>query len=56
MNKITKKLFFYFSIISAALAATVFVGFYGIFRYYSYQHHERELQLRAELIKEKLED
>ena len=56
MNKITKKLFFYFSIISAVLAATVFVGFYGIFRYYSYQHHERELQLRAELIKEKLED
>lgn len=56
IHEITKKLFFYFSIISAVLAATVFVGFYGIFRYYSYQHHERELQLRAELIKEKLED
>lgn len=56
MNKITKKLFLYFSFISVVLAITVFIGFYGTFRYYSYQHHERELHLRAEIIKEKLED
>lgn len=56
MNKITKKLFLYFTGVSFVLAAIVFIGFYGTFRYYSYQHHVEELQTRAEIIKDRLED
>lgn len=54
MNRITKKLFLYFTIVAVFLAATVFVGFYGTFRYYSLQHHKMELRTRAETIEEKL--
>ena len=55
MNKITKKLFLYFTIVAVFLSAIVFIGFYNTFRYYSYQHHKNELQTRAETIKEGLE-
>ncbi len=56
MNKITKKLFLYFSVVCLILAGTIFCGFYGIFKYYSFKHHEQELQTRAETIQERLED
>lgn len=56
MNKITKKLFLYFSIVSIFLSIIVFVGFYGTFRYYSLQHQEEELHQRAEIIRERLEE
>ena len=55
MNRITKKLFLYFTILAVFLSGVVFVGFYGTFRYYSYQHHKTELQTRAETIREGLE-
>lgn len=55
MNKITKKLFRYFTAVSVVLTIVVFAGFYGIFRYYSFQHHEQELKMRAEIIKSRLE-
>lgn len=55
MNRITKKLFLYFTILAVFLSGVVFVGFYGTFRYYSYQHHKTELQTRAETIQEGLE-
>jgi len=55
MNKITKKLFFYFMTVASVLTVIVFAGFYGIFRHYSYQHHEMELHRRAETIKLRLE-
>ena len=54
MNRITKKLFLYFTIVAVFLATTVFVGFYGTFRYYSLRHHEMELRTRAENIEDKL--
>ena len=55
MNKITKKLFLYFTLIAVFLAVTVFVGFYGTFRYYSLQHHKMELQTRAETMRQRME-
>lgn len=55
MNKITKKLFLYFMIVASVLIVIVFTGFYGIFRYYSFRHHEKELQMRAETIQSRLE-
>lgn len=56
MSKITRKLFLYFVIVSLVLAGTAFAGFYGTFRYYSYQEYNRELQDRAEVIRARLED
>lgn len=55
MSKITRKLFLYFVIVSLVLAGTAFAGFYGTFRYYSYQEYKRELQDRAEVIRARLE-
>lgn len=55
MNKITRKLFFYFTMVASFFAIIVFIGFYGTFRYYSYEHHERELQKRAQTIQVRLE-
>lgn len=55
MNKITKKLFLYFTILAVFLSGVVFVGFYSTFRYYSYHHHKSELQTRAEMIQGGLE-
>lgn len=55
MNKITKKLFLYFMLVASVLIIIVFAGFYGIFRYYSFRHHEKELQMRAETIQSRLE-
>lgn len=55
MNKITRKLFLYFVVVSSVLAGTAFVGFYGTFRYYSHQQYECELHSRAEVIQNRLE-
>jgi len=55
MNKITKKLFLYFTILAVFLSGVVFVGFYSTFRYYSYHHHKSELQTRAQTIQDGLE-
>lgn len=55
MNQITKKLFLYFMLVASVLTIIVFTGFYGIFRYYSFRHHENELQMRAETIQSRLE-
>ncbi len=55
MNKITKKLFRYFSLMLLFLSATVFAGFAGIFYYYTFQHHALELEVRAQTIKQQLE-
>lgn len=55
MNRITKKLFLYFTVVALFLSGTVFVGFYGTFRSYSLQHHKAELHERAEAISKRLE-
>jgi len=56
MNKITRKLFLYFVTVAVLLAVTVFLGFCGTFKYYSFNHHEEELQARAEVITGRLEN
>lgn len=55
MNKITKKLFRYFSSLLLFLAVTAFTGFFLVFLYFTYQHHEQELKTRTETIKNQLE-
>lgn len=55
MNRIAKRLFLYFMMVAFVLMVIVFAGFYGIFRHYSYRHHEMELQKRAETIRVRLE-
>lgn len=55
MHKITKKLFGYFSALLLFFAVTAFIGFLGVFRYFTYQHLENELKERAEAIKNQLE-
>ena len=55
MNKITKKLFLYFTVVALLLSGTVFLGFYGTFHSYSLKHHEAELHARAETISNRLE-
>lgn len=55
MNKITKKLFGYFTALLAFFAVTAFIGFSGVFRYFNYQHLENSLKDRAWAIQSKLE-
>lgn len=55
MNKITKKLFFYFSIVSLAFSIVVFSGFCGILRYYMIEHHIEEMEETAMAVKKQLE-
>lgn len=55
MNKITKKLFGYFTILALFLVVIVFIGFYSIFHFYSYRFQEKELKERAKTIKTQLE-
>lgn len=56
MNKITKKLFTYFTMITCLFAVIVFIGFFSVFQYYSIRHQEEELQIRAETIRIRLEN
>ena len=55
MNKITKKLFCYFTILLAFFALTAYAGFLGVFRYYTTYTHEQDLKTRAEAICGQLE-
>lgn len=56
MNKITKKLFGYFTMLALFLGAIVFIGFYCVFRFYDQRFQENELRERARTIKDQLED
>lgn len=56
MNKITGKLFCYFGVTLIVLALTAFLGFAGVFRYYTFRQREQELKARAETIEAQLED
>ncbi len=55
MNKITKKLFRYFTVLALFLVMIVFIGFYSVFRYYNYHYQEQDLKERAKTIKNQLE-
>lgn len=55
MNKITKKLFRYFTVLALFLVTIVFIGFYSVFRYYNYRYQEAALKERADTIKNQLE-
>ncbi len=55
MNKMTAKLFRYFTALLAFFAVTAFTGFLGVFRYFTYQHLENELKARAGVIAGQLE-
>ena len=55
MYKITKKLFRYFTVLLVFFAVTAFIGFLGVFRYFTYQHLQNELKARASAIKQQLE-
>lgn len=55
MYKITKKLFRYFTVLLVFFAVTAFIGFLGVFRYFTYQHLQNELKARAGAIKQQLE-
>lgn len=55
MNKMTAKLFRYFTALLAFFAVTAFTGFLGVFRYFTYQHLENELKARAGIIAGQLE-
>lgn len=55
MNKMTAKLFRYFTVLLAFFAVTAFTGFLGVFRYFTYQHLENELKARAGVIAGQLE-
>lgn len=55
MNKITKKLFRYFTALALFLAIIVFSGFFSVFRYYNYHYQEENLKERVRTIKTQLE-
>lgn len=55
MNKITKKLFGYFTVLALFLVVIVFIGFYNVFRFYDHRFQEDELKERARTIKDQLE-
>ncbi len=55
MNKITKKLFGYFTMLALFLVVIVFIGFYSVFRFYDYRFQEDELKERARTIKTQLD-
>lgn len=55
MKKITKKLFGYFSAVLAIFAVTAFIGFWGVFRYFTWQHLENNIKARAAAIARQLE-
>ena len=55
MNKISKKLFLFFTGLLLFFSITAFIGFSLSFSYYTCQNHERELKERAETIAGRLE-
>ncbi len=55
MHKITKKLFGYFTMLLLFFTVTAFIGFLGVFRYFTYGHLEQDLKKRAGVIQEQLE-
>lgn len=55
MNKMTKKLFRYFTLLLIFFAVSAFLGFLGVFRYYTFRYREQELMARAETIKNQME-
>ena len=55
MNKITKKLFRYFTMMAFFLVFIVFIGFYSVFRFYNYHYQEENLKERGRTIKTQLE-
>lgn len=55
MNKITKKLFGYFTLLALFLVVIVFMAFYSVFRFYDYHFQEDGLKERAKTIKDQLE-
>ena len=55
MNKITKKLFCYFTVLLVFFAITAYACFLGVFRYYTLYNHEQDLKARAETICAQLE-
>ena len=56
MNKLTRKLLRYFAVLEILLAVLVFIGFCGVFRYYTVTLHQKDLKTRAETIASKLEE
>ena len=55
MHKITKKLFGYFTILLVFFAVTAFLGFWGVFRHFTFEHLTNELTDRALVIRNQLE-
>lgn len=55
MHKITKKLFGYFTILLVFFAVTAFIGFWGVFRHFTFEHLTNELTDRALVIRNQLE-
>lgn len=55
MNKMTQKLFRYFAALLAFFAITSFIGFSGVFRYFTYRNLEDGLKERAGVIASQLE-
>lgn len=55
MNKITKKLFLYFTTLLLFFSIIAFAGFSLALSFYTYQNHERELKKRVETITGRLE-
>lgn len=55
MNKMTKKLFRYFTVLLLFFAITSFIGFSGIFRYFTYHSLESGLKARAGVIASQME-
>lgn len=55
MNKLTRKLFRYFAILETVFALIVFLGFCGVFHFYTVSLHQKELKERAETIASKME-
>lgn len=56
MNKISGKLFRYFSALLLIFAVTAFVGFSLVLTFYTHQSHARELKKRTETIAEQIEE
>ena len=55
MNKMTQKLFRYFTVLLLFFAITSFIGFSGIFRYFTYHNLESGLKARAGVIASQME-
>lgn len=54
MNKITRKLITYFSLLLLFMAVAVFFCFSGLFRFYTFKQREQDLKVRVVAIQEKM--